>query len=123
MAFWKEIDDKAFGKGFDLLLPRTPSAGSLGVADWHGREAIRENLHCLHRYRFLRHTTTTSSNTGTGGSLKIFRGIIVTMKVDDASKPVVENPVMSHFFYMDEEGPHPVATLDWNGRSRSILTR
>ena len=42
LAFWKEIDDKTFGKGFDCFTK--DAIGNLGVADWHGREAIRENL-------------------------------------------------------------------------------
>jgi hypothetical protein len=42
LAFWKEIDDKTFGKGFDCLAE--DATCNLGVADWHGREQIRENL-------------------------------------------------------------------------------
>jgi hypothetical protein len=42
LAFWKEIDDKTFGKGFDCFAE--DAVANLGVADWHGREAIRENL-------------------------------------------------------------------------------
>jgi hypothetical protein len=38
----KEIDDKTFGKGFDCFAEN--AICSLGVADWHGREAIRNNL-------------------------------------------------------------------------------
>ncbi len=39
---WKEIDDKTFGKGFDCFAEN--AVCNLGVADWHGREAIRQNL-------------------------------------------------------------------------------
>ena len=42
LAMWKEIDDKTFGKGFDCFAEDVVC--NLGVADWHGREAIRENL-------------------------------------------------------------------------------
>jgi hypothetical protein len=42
LAMWKEIDDKTFGKGFDCFAEDAKC--SLGVADWHGREAIRGNL-------------------------------------------------------------------------------
>ena len=41
-----------------------------------------------------------------GGTLKVFRGV-VTMTPDDRSKPVVR-PVMTHFFYMDEQDPTKV---------------
>jgi len=43
LAFWEEIDDKAFGKGFDCLTE--DATCNLGIADWHGR---------LHRYRLYR---------------------------------------------------------------------
>ena len=39
---WKEIDDKTFGAGFDCFAE--DAVCNLGVADWHGREAIRQNL-------------------------------------------------------------------------------
>ena len=42
LAMWKEIDDKTFGKGFDCFAE--DAVCHLGVADWHGREAIRNNL-------------------------------------------------------------------------------
>jgi len=42
LAFWKEIDDKTFGKGFDCFAEDATSR--LGVAQWNGREVIRENL-------------------------------------------------------------------------------
>jgi hypothetical protein len=38
LAMWKEIDDKTFGKGFDCFGEN--AICNLGVADWHGREAI-----------------------------------------------------------------------------------
>ncbi len=42
-----------------------------------------------------------------GGNLKVFRGI-VTMTPDDSNKPVVK-PVMTHFFYMDDNDPFKVS--------------
>ena len=50
LAFWKEIDDKTFGKGFDCFAE--DAVANLGVSDWHGREAIRANPSRLHRHRF-----------------------------------------------------------------------
>ena len=35
LAFWKEIDDKTWGKGFDCFVPN--AVANLGVSDWHGR--------------------------------------------------------------------------------------
>jgi len=37
LAFWKEIDDKTFGKGFDCLAE--DAIGRLGVAQWNGRRS------------------------------------------------------------------------------------
>jgi hypothetical protein len=51
LAFWKEIDDKTFGKGFDCFAE--DAVCNLGVADWHGREAIRKNLK-VHRHGLYR---------------------------------------------------------------------
>lgn len=34
LAFWKEIDDKTFGKGFDCFTE--DATCHLGIADWHG---------------------------------------------------------------------------------------
>jgi hypothetical protein len=42
LAFWREIDDKTWGRGFDCFMEN--AIANLGVSDWHGREAIRENL-------------------------------------------------------------------------------
>ena len=102
LAFWKEIDDKTFGKGFACFTQ--DAIGNLGVADWHGREAIRENLRAFIDTGFTAHHEVLEY--WDGGSLKIFHGI-VTMKPDDSSKPTVR-PVMSHFFYMDEKDPTKV---------------
>jgi len=96
LAMWKEIDDKTFGRGFDVFA--NDAICNLGVADWHGREGIRESLRS-----FIDKGMTTHHDVveyWDGGSLKVFRGI-VTMKFDDTSKGIVK-PVMTHFFYMDK---------------------
>jgi hypothetical protein len=102
LAFWKEIDDKTFGDGFDCFTEE--AVCNLGVADWKGREAIRDNLRAFIDTGFtaLHHV----EEYWDGGSLKVFRGK-VTMTPDDKSLPVVR-PVMTHFFYMDEVEPAKV---------------
>jgi hypothetical protein len=97
LDFWKEIDDKTFGKGFDCFVD--DATCRLGVAEWNGREKIRESLRAFIDTGFTAHHDVVEY--WDGGSLKVFRGI-VTMTPDDRSKPVVK-PVMTHFFYMDEK--------------------
>jgi hypothetical protein len=107
LAFWKEIDDKTFADGFDCLAE--DATCNLGVADWKGRETIRQNLRAFIDTGFTAlHDITEYWD---GGSLKVFRGT-VTMTPDDESQPVVK-PVMTHFFYMDEQAPSKVAR--WYG--------
>ena len=77
---------------------------ALGVADWHGREAIRENLRAFIDTGFTAHHDVLEY--WDGGSLKIFHGI-VTMTPDEGGKPIVK-PAMCHFFYMDEKDPTKV---------------
>jgi hypothetical protein len=75
LAFWKEIDDKTWGKGFDCFTEH--AEGTLGVGHWQGREAIRANLRA-----FVDKQTTTHHDVveyWDGGRLKVFRGF-VTMK-------------------------------------------
>jgi hypothetical protein len=107
MAFWREIDDKSFGKGFDCLAK--DAVCNLGVADWHGREAIRENLRKFIDTGFTAHHDVLEY--WDGGSLKVFRGL-VTMTPDDKTKPIVR-PTMTHFFYMDETDPSKIK--HWHG--------
>ena len=98
VAMWREIDNKTWGKGFDCFAE--DAICNLGVADWHGREEIRNNLRA-----FVDRGFTASHDVQEywdGGSLKIFRGK-VTMTPNDPNKPVVK-PTMTHFFYMNEEG-------------------
>jgi hypothetical protein len=113
LAFWKEIDDKTFGKGFDCFAEN--AVCNLGVADWHGRETIRNNLRAFIDTGFT--ALHDVEEYWDGGSLKIFRGI-GTMTPDDNSKPQVK-PVMTHFFYMDETNPTKVRRI---GRSDRVLS-
>ena len=95
LAFWKEIDDKTWGDGFNCF--REDAQAHLGVGVWNGREEIRENLRKFIDSGFTAHHDVLEY--WDGGVLKVFRGI-VTMTPDDKSQSVV-HPVMSHFFYMD----------------------
>ena len=103
LAMWKEIDDKTFGKGFDCFAEN--AVCNLGVADWHGREAIRENLRAFIDKGFTAYHDVVEY--WDGGTLKVFRGI-VTMTFDDPGKQPVK-PVMTHFFYMDAADPSKVS--------------
>lgn len=103
LAMWKEIDDKTFGAGFDCFAE--DAVCNLGVADWHGREAIRGNLRAFIDTGFTAHHDVVEY--WDGGSLKVFRGI-VTMTPDAPGQPVVK-PTMAHFFYMDEANPTKVS--------------
>ncbi|MGA7325479.1 MAG: nuclear transport factor 2 family protein [Rhodomicrobium sp.] len=102
LAFWKEIDDKTFGKGFDCFAAN--AVCNLGVADWHGREAIRQNLRNFIDKGFTAHHDVVEY--WDSPLLKVFHGK-VTMAFDDPAAPVVK-PTMTHFFYMDETDPAKV---------------
>lgn len=101
LAFWREIDEKTFGAGFDCFAE--DAICNLGVADWHGREAIRSYLKAFIDTGFT--ATHEVKEYWDGGSLKVFRGT-VTMTPEDGS-PVVY-PTMTHFFYMDDANPTKV---------------
>ncbi len=101
LAFWKEIDRKTFGAGFECFAE--DAVCNLGVADWHGREAIRHNLKAFIDTGFTAHHEV--QEYWDGGSLKMFRGV-VTM-TPDAGGPAV-HPTMTHFFYMDDADPTKV---------------
>src|ERR1700689_3801106 len=52
LAFWKEIDDKTFGEGFDCFTE--DATCNLGVADWHGREEnFFENFYFFLFYQYF----------------------------------------------------------------------
>jgi hypothetical protein len=107
LAFWKEIDDKTFGKGFDCFVE--DATCRLGVSEWNGREVIREKLRAFIDTGFTAlHDVTEYWD---GGLIKVFHGI-VTMIPDDRSQKTVM-PVMTHFFYMDETNPTKVRS--WVG--------
>ncbi len=107
LAFWKEIDDKTFGAGFDCFAE--DATCRLGVAEWNGRDVIRENLRAFIDTGFTAYHDITEY--WDGGSLKVFRGI-VTMRPDNPAHSIVK-PVMAHFFYMDETDPTKVRS--WIG--------
>ena len=89
LAFWKEIDDKTFGQDFDCFVE--DATCRLGVAEWSGREVIRESLRAFIDTGFTAlHNVTEYWD---GGSIKVFRGV-VTMTPDDRSKKVVK-PVLT----------------------------
>lgn len=107
LAMWKEIDDKTWGKGLDCFAE--DAICNLGVADWHGREAIRDNLRAFVDKKMTTHHEVVEY--WDGGALKVFRGV-VTMKFNDVSKGVAK-PTMTHFFYMDKNDPTKVT--HWYG--------
>lgn len=110
----EEIDDKTFGAGLDCLAE--DAICNLGVADWHGRGAIRQNLRAFIDTGFT--ALHDVAEYWDGGSLKVFRGT-VTMTPDDPTKPVVKS-TMTHFFYMDEADLTKVARSR-GGRPRRLL--
>ena len=102
LAMWKEIDDKTFGDGFDCFAE--DAVCNLGVADWHGRETIRENLRAFIDRGFTAHHQVVEYLDSP--TLKIFHGK-VAMTFDDPDLPPVR-PTMTHFFYMDDGEPTKV---------------
>lgn len=107
LDFWKEIDEKTWGAGFDCLAE--DAVAHLGVSDWHGREAIRSNLRAFVDKGFTAQHDV--AEYWDGGSLKVFRGF-VTMTPNDSTQSQVR-PAMTHFFYMDLEEPTRVS--HWYG--------
>lgn len=71
LAFWKEMDDKTFGAGFNCFAE--DATCQLGIAEWHGREQIRENLRAFIDTGFTApHDVVEYWD---GGLLKVFREI------------------------------------------------
>jgi hypothetical protein len=103
LAMWKEIDDKTFGKGFDCFA--TDAVCNLGVADWHGRETIRQNLRAFIDTGFTAYHEVLEY--WDSPSLKIFRGTVAMTFDDLAITP--KKPSMVHFFYMDKDDPSKVS--------------
>ena len=102
LAMWKEIDDKIFGAGFDCFAE--DAVCNLGVADWHGREAIRRNLRDFIDRGFTAHHDVVEF--WDSPLLKVFHGK-VGMRFDDPAEAPVR-PTMAHFFYMDPADPTKV---------------
>src|SRR3954447_14931293 len=57
LTFWQEIDDKTFGRGFDCFVE--DATCRLGVAEWNGRETIRDNLRAFIDTGFTAHHDVT----------------------------------------------------------------
>src|SRR5271155_2260134 len=72
LAFWKEIDDKTFGRGFDCLAE--DAVCNFGAADWRGREKIRENMRAFVDAGFTRNHEIVEY--WDSPSLKIFHGTV-----------------------------------------------
>jgi len=107
LAMWKEIDEKTFGKGMDCFAE--DAVCNLGVADWHGREAIRENLRAFIDTGFTAHHEVIEY--WDSPTLKVFHGKVVMMFNDPGKKPM--RPTMCHFFYMDPKDQTKV--IRWIG--------
>jgi len=107
LAMWKKIDDKTIGKGFDFVSAN--AVRNLGIADWHGREAIRANLRTFIDKGMSTHHDVVEY--WDAGPFKVFHGI-VTMTFDGPSIATAR-PTMTHFFYMDEAEPTKVVL--WKG--------
>jgi hypothetical protein len=115
LAMWKEIDDKTFGKGFDCFADN--AVCNLGVADWHGREAIRQNLRDFIDKGFTAHHDVVEY--WDSPLLKIFYGKVGMTFDDPGLSPV--RPTMAHFFYMDEADPSQSQPVGWSGRPHGVL--
>ena len=75
---WLLANDKTFGKGFDCFAE--DAVCNLGVADWHGRVAIRENVRLFIDKGFTAHHDVVEF--WDSPLLKVFHGK-VGMKFDD----------------------------------------
>lgn len=117
LAMWKEIDEKTFGKGMDCFAE--DAVCNLGVADWHGREAIRENLRAFIDTGFTAHHDVVEY--WDSPTLKVFHGKVWMTFNDPGKKPV--RPTMCHFFYMDPRirPRSSVGLVQWGPRDFNIL--
>ena len=103
LDMWKEIDDKTFGKGFDCFA--ADAVCNLGIADWHGRETIRENLRAFIDTGFTAHHKVIEY--WDSPILKIFHGKVGMTFEDPGIKAA--KPTMAHFFYVDKADPSKVS--------------
>ena len=117
LAMWKEIDDKTFGKGFDCFAE--DAICNLGVADWHGREAIRNNLR-----QFIDKGFTALHDVveyWDSPLLKVFHGK-VAMNFDDpdiAAGAADDGAFLLHGRKRSDQGQ----ALDRSGRSHRLLVK
>jgi hypothetical protein len=91
LAFWKEINDKTWGTGFDCFAD--DAVAHLGVSDWHGKDGIRDGLRDFVDKNVTAHHDVVEY--WDSPALKIFRGF-VTMVFNDPDIPSVK-PAMQHF--------------------------
>jgi hypothetical protein len=103
LDMWKEIDEKTFGRGFDCFAEN--AVCNLGVADWHGRETIRNKLRAFIDTGFTAYHEVVEF--WDSPQLKIFHGKVGMTFDDPAISP--KKPSMVHFFYMDEADPSKVS--------------
>jgi hypothetical protein len=116
LAFWKEIDDKTFGKGFDCFVE--DATCRLGVAEWNGREVIRKNLRAFIDTGFtaLHHVTELGRRLDQGlpGGCHHDAG-----RPQPGSSQACDDPLLLH-------GPghsHQSPQLDWVGGPGGVLTQ
>ena len=95
LAFFEQIDDKSFGSAFNVLAEDV--AVSFGVNEWHGRDAVIENLKKFDGDMDTKHSIAEYWD---GGAEKMLRGV-VEMTTHEDKKTV--KPQMAHFFYMDPD--------------------
>jgi hypothetical protein len=95
----QRLDDKTFGEGFDCFAEN--AVCNLGVADWHGRGVIRQNLRDFIDKGFTPHHDI--GELWDSPLLKVFHGK-VKMTFDNLGMATVRS-TMTHFFYMDQADP------------------
>lgn len=105
LALFDEIDRKVFGESLDVLADDVDFR--FGVGEWHGREAVRENLR---KFDTPMDTAHTISEFWDGGPVKMFRGEI-TATLHASGKTV--RPAFTHFIYMDAADPTKIRS--WYG--------
>ena len=100
LTLWQDIDGKTFGAGFDCLAENVQC--DLGVAHWHGREEVRAQLRAAteknqltQRHRIAEYWDSPALKVAIGEVDVCFGG----------PNPGAVQPMMIHFFYMDEADP------------------
>ena len=97
LAFFEQTDDKSFGSAFNVLADDI--AFTFGVAEWHGREEVIDNLKKFDRDMDTKHTVTEYWD---GGMVKMLHGVVEMTAHKDKK---TTKPRMAHFIYMDADDP------------------